>query len=175
MDRIIRGANWYCENTNQALRTETVKLPNLEREMEGLSMGGSFFALELPGQIKALDTEIEVNGSHEDLRGLFGREPGDWTKLVYYENLLNVFPEGENAGPKLKGRTVIMKGLLVKVDQPSVKNVKPDGKTKLTWGSLILYHDLVDGKTIHKFDVKNNKLVIDGKNYTAEHNRLLRI
>lgn len=175
MDSIIRGANWYCENTNQAFRTEQVQLPDLEREMDTLSISGGFFALDLPGQVKALTSEIEVNGSHDDLRSNFGREPGDWSKVVYYESLLNVFPTGDNTGPKLKGRVVIMKGLLIKVGQPAIKNIKAGGTTKYTWGTLILYHDMVDGKTIHKVDVPRNVLVINGKNYTAEHNRLLRI
>lgn len=175
MDSIIRGANLYVENTNQALRAETLQLPDLERDMDTLSIAGGFFALDLPGQIKGLTFEVELNGSHDDLRSLFGREPGDWSKFVYYENLLNVFPTGENAGPKLKGRTTIMKGLLNKVTQPQIKNVKAGGTTKYTFGSIILYHDLLNGKTIHKIDVPRNVLIINGVNYTAEHNRLLRI
>ena len=33
--------------------------------------------------------------------------------------------------------------------------------------------DIFNGKTVHKFDLQNNVLIIDGVNYTAEHNRLI--
>lgn len=175
MDSIIRGANWYCEQINNAFRTDEVKLPVLSRDMSEIMASGGFFSLDIPGHIKPLEAEMDLNGSHDDLRSRFGRDPGDWTKVVYYENLLNIFPEGENTAPKLKGRTVILKGLLNEVNQSGVKGIKASGTTKLKWGTIILYHDLIDGKTVHKFDIKNNKLVIDGVNYTAEHNRMLRI
>ncbi len=142
-------------------------------------MGGGYFGIELPGEINPLTAEMSVNGVHEDLKSRFGREPGDWTTLVYYENLLDVFPAastGEtetNAGPKLKGRVVFLKGLLTGYTQAGVKGMKSTGATRLRWSSIVLYHDLFNGRTIHKFDVQNNTLIIDGVNYTAEHNRLI--
>lgn len=175
MDSIIRGANWYCEEINQAFRTEEVKLPTLTRDMTELLFSGGIGALDVPGHIKPLEAEMDMMGSHADLRSRFGREPGDWTKVVYYENLLDLFPKSEEAGPKLKGRTTIMKGLLNEVNQSGVKGMKASGSTKLKWGTIFLYHDLYDGKTIHKFDYRTNTLIIDGVNYTAQHNRLLRI
>lgn len=176
MDNIIRGANWYCEEINNAFRTDEVKLPVLTRDMTEIVASGGWFAIDLPGHIKPLEAEMDMNGSHSNLRRRFGREPGDWTTVTYYENLIDIFPTGENAGkPKLKGRTVIMKGLLNEVSQSGVKGVKASGTTKLKWGTIYLYHDLVDGETVHKMNAKTNTLIINGVNYTAEHNRLLRI
>jgi P2 family phage contractile tail tube protein len=176
MDSIIRGANWYVDKLNQRLRLDEVRLPRLRREMTQYMMGGSYFGLELPAEISPLSAEASYNGSHADVRSLFGREPGDWTTCYYYESLLNVFPKGGDASagkPQLKGRVVILKGLLTEVEQPAVKGLKPSGQTRFTWSSIITYQDVVDGKTIHKFDVENNVLIINGANYTAEHNSLI--
>lgn len=179
MDRIIRGANWYCNEINQRLRIDETTLPALSREMMPFVMGGGYFAMELPAEIQALTAEMTVNGTHEDLKSRFGREPGDWTTVTYYEGLLNVFPAtstGEVAttgAPQLKGRTVFLKGLLNGYEQPGVKGMKASGATRLRWSSIVLYHDILDGKTVHKFDIQNNVLIIDGVNYTAEHNRII--
>ncbi len=179
MDRIIRGANWYCEEINQRQRIDETTLPQLEREMINMVMGGGYFGLEMPAEIKPLTAEMSVNGVHENLKTRFGREPGDWTTLTYYEALLNAFPAGSDGtvgsagGPKLSGRVVFLKGLLNSYNQSGVKGMKSTSPTKLRWSSIVLYHDIFDGKTIHKFDVQNNILIIDGVNYSAEHNRLI--
>lgn len=179
MDSLIRGANWYVEELNCRLRLETVKLPTLTREMTPFAMGAGYFAIELPAEIQPLTAEATLNGSHDDIRSRFGREPGDWTTCYYYESLLNVFPtdpsgdQPSTGQPRLKGRIVILKGLLNEVDQPEVRGMKPSGATRFSWSSIVLYHDVVDGRTIHKFDVANNTLIINGINYTAEHNRLV--
>lgn len=180
MDSIIRGANWYCEETNQRQRTEETRLPELSREMMPHSMGGGHFAFEIPAEIAALTAEMDVNGIHPDLKSRFGREPGDWTNLRYYESLLNVFPADSNGStqttgkPRLRGRVVFLKGLLNGYGQGGVKGVKATAVTRLRWSSIVLYHDIVDGKTVHKMDIQNNILIIDGVNYTAEHNQLIR-
>ncbi|MCB5203954.1 phage major tail tube protein [Neorhizobium sp. T786] len=179
MDRIIRGANWYCQQTNQRQRADETTLPALTREMISMVMGGGYFAMEMPAEIQPLTCEMTVNGVHEDLKARFGREPGDWTELRYYENLLNVFPADTNGevptsgAPKLTGRVVFLKGLLNGFEQGGVKGMKSSGATRLRWSSIVLYHDIFNGRTVHKFDVQNNELIIDGVNYTAEHNRII--
>ncbi len=179
MDRIIRGGNWYCGNINQRLRIDETTMPALTREMLPMVMGGGLFGFEIPAEIQPLTCEMTVNGVHEDLKSRFGREPGDWTTIAYYEALLNVFPAnstGEtqaNAAPQLKGRTVILKGLLNGYEQSGVKGQKSSGTTRLRWSSIVLYQDMIDGKVVHKFDVQNNILIVDGVNYAAEYNSLI--
>lgn len=178
MDSIIRGANWYVEEINCRLRLETLKLPQLGREMIPFALGGGHFGLELPGEINPLSGEATLNGSHADLRARFGREPGDWTTFYYYESLLNVFPTNPTGqqtsnGPRLKGRVVILKGLLNEIDPPEVRGLKANGATRIGFSSIVHYHDVVDGRTVHKFDIATNTLIIEGVNYTAEHNRLI--
>ena len=114
MDSIIRGANWYCGEINQRQRVDETTLPVLKREMIPMVMGGGWFGFELPAEIQPLTCEMSVNGVHSDLKTRFGREPGDWTTMAYYEALMNVFPAstGEittSGAPQLKGRTVILK------------------------------------------------------------------
>lgn len=178
MDSIIRGANWYCGEINQRQRVDETTLPVLKREMIPMVMGGGWFGFELPAEIQPLTCEMSVNGVHSDLKTRFGREPGDWTTMAYYEALMNVFPAstGEittSGTPQLKGRTVILKGLLNDFEQGGVKGQKSSSATKLRLSSIVLYQDMMDGKVIHKFDIQNNILIIDGINYTAEYNQLI--
>lgn len=178
MDRLIRGSNWYCNEINQRLRIDETTLPALTREMLPFVMGGGWFGLELPAEVQPLTSEMTVNGVHGDLKARFGREPGDWTTLAYYENLLNVFPasstgEVGSGTVQLKGRVVTMKGLLNEYVQGGVKGQKSTGATRLKWSSIVLYQDMMDGMIVHKFDVQNNTLIINGVNYTAEHNRII--
>lgn len=168
MDRIIRGANWWCEDINQRLRTKSAKLPDLKRTTEKFIASGGFFAMGMPGEIDELSAEFELNGAHEDIRGRFGREAGDWTTLTYYEHLANIGP----ASLANIGRVVRIKGLVNEVGQPKVEGQKAD-PTKIVFSSIVLYQDVVKGVIVHKFDYFNNKLIMNGVDYGAEHNRLI--
>lgn len=168
MDRIIRGANWWMEEINQRLRTKTAKLPDLKRTTDKFVAGGGFFTFSMPGEIDELDAEFELNGAHEDVRGRFGREAGDWTTITYYERLANIGP----AGLANIGRVVRIKGLVTEVAQSKVEGQKADA-VKVKFSSIVLYQDVVGGKIVHKFDYFNNKLIMNGIDYGAEHNRLL--
>lgn len=167
MDGIIRGGNVYVQEINQRLHLDNFKLPSLKREMIDFFMGGGFFKVSLPGEVSPLVAEMAVDGSHQSLRSRFGREPGDWTTVTYYERLLDA-TSGIN-----KGRIVMLRGLLNEIEPSGVEGLKAKDKTMIRFSSIVLYHDIVDGVTVHKFDVFNNTLVIDGTNYTAEHNRLI--
>lgn len=181
--RQLFGGNWYCDETNAWQYIDETTLPTLERDMVPLVMGGGYFELEMPAGVKALSCEQGVNGEPEDLRVHFGRDPGDWTTLRHYQRLIDIFPAdanpaGQTTTPKPAksiGRVVFLKGLLTSYQPSAAKGVKATGTTRLRWQSIVLYHDIVNGRTIHKFDVQNNTLVINGVNYTAEHNRLLAI
>lgn len=166
MDSIIHGANWYIGELNQRKRLEACALPNLRRARERLTFGGGFFTFDLPTEIEELSFEFSLYGSHSDVRARFGREAGDWTTFYYYERMRDI-AAGVN-----KGRVVMLKGLLNEVTHPRVLGKKADA-TRYAGGSVWLYHDIVDGLTVHKFDIENNVLIIDGVDYTAEANRLI--
>jgi len=168
MDRIIRGANWWIETTNQRLRTKSAKLPDLKRTTEKYVASGGFFTVALPGEIDELDSEFELNGAHEDIRSLFGREPGDWVSFIYYERLANV----TGSGLTNLGRVVRIKGLVNEVNQSKVEGLKAD-PVKVKFSTIVLYQDVVNSVVVHKFDFFNNQLVMNGVDYSAEHNRLI--
>ncbi len=168
MDRIIRGANWWIETTNQRLRTKSAKLPDLKRTSEKFTAGGGFFTIDMPGEIEGLEAEFELNGAHEDIRSLFGREPGDWVSFIYYERLANVGA----AGLTNIGRVVRIKGLVTEVGQSKVEAMKAD-PVKIKFATIILYQDVVNAVVVHKFDYFNNQLILNGVDYTADHNRLI--
>lgn len=168
MDRIIRGANWWIETTNQRLRTKSAKLPDLKRASEKFTPGGGIMTLGVPGEIEELEAEFELNGAHEDIRSLFGHEPGDWVSFIYYERLADVGP----AGLKNIGRVVRIKGLVTEVAQSKVEGMKAD-PVKIKFSTVVLYQDIVAAQTVHKIDFFNNQLVINGVDYMAEHNRLI--
>ncbi|WP_020185960.1 phage major tail tube protein [Methylopila sp. 73B] len=166
MDSLIQGANWFVDTLNQRLRIAKLQLPTLSKEMTTLKPGGGFYQLDVPDEVKALESPFSLNGSHGDVRSLFGREAGDWTNFFYYERLRDI-QAGSNVG-----RVVRLKGLLTEVEQAEVAGKKAE-ETNYKVGTIVLYHDIVDGQTIHKFDFFNNQLVINGVDYTAEHNRLI--
>ncbi|QFS97552.1 Phage tail tube protein FII [Labrenzia sp. THAF191b] len=166
MDRVIYGANWYVDTLNQRLRLDTVQLPNLSRVNDTVSLAGGWMAFENPGEIEPLTAPFSLIGSHDDIRSLFGREAGDWTSFYYYERLRDL-----QTGTNL-GRVVMLKGLISAVSQPRVAG-KRGGQTEYQVGSIVSYKDIVDGKMIHLFDFFANKMVINGVDYSAEHNAII--
>ncbi|MGS4886078.1 phage major tail tube protein [Roseibium sp. MB-4] len=165
MDSLIYGANWYVDTLNQRLRLSSVQLPNLSRVQDTISTGGGWMNFDLPGEIEPLRAPFSLHGAHEDVRGLFGAEAGDWTTFYYYERLRDI-RQGIN-----KGRIVILKGLVSEVSPPRVSG-KRGGETGYQVGSIVTYEDIMDGKRIHMFDFFANKIVRNGVDYSAEHNRL---
>lgn len=166
MDSIIMGANWFVAELNQRLRIDTLQLPALKKKMEEMTPGGGFMSLDVPGEVEPLEAPFALNGSHADIRSLFGREPGDWTNFFYYERLRD-FRAGRNLG-----RVTHLRGLVNEVEQPEVKGKKGES-AKYKVGTIVLYRDIVDGRLVHLFDYFNNRLVINGQDYTAEANRLI--
>lgn len=165
-DSVIMGANWYVDTLNCAKRLESAQLPRLSRARDSFVAGGGWQSLSIPQHIEDLEASITLKGAHEDIRGLFGREPGDWTTFYYYERLRDIMA-GVN-----RGRVVILKGLLQEVQQPRVTGKRAD-MTTYTIGSIVLYKDITDGKTVHKMDYDNNQLILNGTNYSEEANRLI--
>lgn len=166
MDSVIYGANWYVDTLNQRLRLDTAQMPALSRVSETIQLAGGWMAFEHPGEIEPLAAPFTLKGGHDDIRSLFGREPGDWTTFYYYERLRDI-----QAGTN-KGRVVILKGLVSSVSQPRVGG-KGGGMTDYQVGSIVSYEDIVDGKRIHHFDFFANRLVINGTDYAAEHNAII--
>ena len=166
MDRVIYGANWYVDTLNQRLRLDSVQLPNLSRVQDTITLAGSWMSFENPGEIEPLTAPFSLHGSHDDIRSLFGKEAGDWTTFYYYERLRDL-QAGKNVG-----RVVILKGLISAVSQPRVAG-KRGGQTEYQVGSIVSYEDIVDGKRIHLFDFFANKMVINGADYSAEHNAII--
>ncbi|WP_319775485.1 phage major tail tube protein [Breoghania sp.] len=166
MDGIIYGANWYVDTLNQRLRLSSIKMPDLARTNDTITLGGGWFAFQHPGEIEPLRAPFSLHGSHDDIRSLFGREAGDWTTFYYYERLRDI-QNGVN-----KGRVVVLKGLVGTVNQARV-SAKRGGETEYEVSSIVSYKDIVDGKRIHEFDFFSNTLIINGNDYTAEHNRIL--
>lgn len=166
MENLIMGGNMWVDTLNLRLGLESAKLPTLSKESEDFSPGGSFFQLAMPGEIKGLEAEISLRGSPPAMRSLFGREPGDWTTFFWYERIRNAV-RGENVG-----RVVRLKGLVSEVEQGEVKGKKGE-VDKYKIATIVRYDDRVDGKVVHLFDFFKNRLVINGVDYTAEHNRLI--
>lgn len=166
MDSMIYGANWYVDTLNQRLRLSKVKMPDLDRAKDAITLGGGWFKFDHPGEIEPMNAPFSLHGAHDDVRSLFGREAGDWTNFYYYERLRDI-QNGVN-----KGRVVILKGLVGKVTQAEVSG-KRGGETGYEVSSICGYKDIMDGRMIHRFDFFSNSLIINGVDYTAEHNRII--
>lgn len=165
-DRVIRAANWYVDTINCAKRIDSLTLPRLNKSVDRFMASGSWMALAIPDAIEELTATAVMKGAHEDIRGLFGREPGDWTTFYYYERLRDIM-----ASTNI-GRLVTLKGLLQEVQQPRVTGMRADNTT-YTIGSIVTYTDVVNGVTVHKIDFDTNTLIMNGVDYSTANNQLI--
>jgi hypothetical protein len=167
MDRTIYGGNVYLNTRNLRLPLAKAKPPNLRRATETLKT--SFFSLAVPYEIEELEFSFSLNGGHEYVRAEFGKEPGDWSTLYYYERIRDIRKEAEKRNI---GRVLMCTGLISEVEQPEIEGKKA-GPTQYKLGSIIDYRDIFDGRVIHQMTIETNTLVIDGVNYSEEHNQIV--
>lgn len=164
---VIYGGNVWLKDQNLALSVARFKLPDLRRAMIDISASGSYFGLQVPGEIEALVAEFDLNGPDKRVRIKFGRDPGDWTELYYYERIKELV-----AGRDI-GRVVYLKGLITEITQQGVEKTKASGPMGIRMATIVHYHDRQDGETIHKFDYFNNTVIADGVDLTENHNSLV--
>ncbi|TPQ48695.1 hypothetical protein C2U72_22385 [Prosthecomicrobium hirschii] len=164
---VIYGGNVWLKTDNLALSLAKAKMPDLKRAMSDINASGSYFGLQIPAEIEALTAEFEVNGPDKRVRIRFGRDPGDWTELYYYERIREVV-----AGVDI-GRTVYLKGLINEIDAQETEKTKAAGTMKFRMSTIVHYHDRQDGRTTHKFDYFTNTVVVDGVDLTSSHNQIL--
>ncbi|SCM75451.1 conserved hypothetical protein [uncultured Pleomorphomonas sp.] len=164
---VVFGGNLWLKDVNLALSVSRGKLPDLRRAMTDIGSSGSYFGMQIPGEIEALTAEFDLNGPDKRIRARFGREPGDWTELYWYERIRDIV-----AGKDV-GRMVYLKGLVNELTTASTSKGRADGPFGFKFTTIVHYLDREDGQTIHKFDYFNNTLVCDGEDLTATHNSLI--
>lgn len=145
MDNIVRGGNWYWEQLNAWRVLEEVELPELQHATDKFTPSGHHMGVEWPEEMEALKAMVKHKSNDPQVRGLFGRQPGNYVSTTYYENLTS-YRNGES-----RGRIVILKGLVNSVKQSAVKGLKISG-VDYGFTTLVYYHDLYDGRSIHRFD-----------------------
>ena len=146
MDNMVRAGNWFFDTFNAWRVLDTVKLPDIERAMEAFVPGGHMFGAEFPEHFNPLKADIELKNDSPEIRGLCGKEPGDYTTATYYEHLIS-YRTGET-----KGRIISMKGLVTSVKAAQRKGMKPAG-TGYMFSTIVSYVDSFDGRITHKFDL----------------------
>ena len=116
-------------------------------------------AVEWPEELEAMTATIKLKTNDPVVRGLCGRQPGNYIGATYYENLAS-FRDGST-----KGRVLQLKGLISEVTQDPVKSLKAAMVT-YTFSTIILYRDLVDGRVIHQFNALTGPqdVLVDGSN-----------
>jgi phage tail tube protein FII len=145
MDNVIRGANWWFDTINCWITLDEVEMPTLKRATEKFAPSGSALAVEFPEEFDALTAKIKLRNNDPRIRALCGREPGNWTTAYYYENLVS-YRNGDAVG-----RVVVLKGLVVSVQDERKQRLKAT-TVEYDFGSIVYYHDMYAGKSIHKFD-----------------------
>lgn len=145
MDNIVRGCNWYFDALNAWRVLDEVTLPELTFNTEDFTPGGHNMSVAWPEEMQALKATIKLKSDDPRVRGLCGKQPGDYITATYYENLRS-FRTGEN-----KGRVITMKGLLNSVKAEVRKGVK-SSMTEYEFSSIIRYEDIINGAVIHRFD-----------------------
>ncbi|MBX3545604.1 phage major tail tube protein [Chelatococcus sp.] len=145
MDNVVRGANWFFDVLNTWRVLDEVQLPEINFNTEAFSPSGHMMEVTWPEDLAGLEGTIKLKTDDPQVRGLCGRQPGNYITSTYYENLVS-FRNGET-----KGRVIILKGLVNTVRADARKGLKASG-TEYVFNSIVLYHDLYDGRSIHKFD-----------------------
>ena len=145
MDHVIRGGNWYFDQLNLWRVLDEVTVPKLSFGGESFAPGGHMMSVKFPETLEDLEATIKTRTVDPAIRGLCGRQPGDWVSATYYENLVS-YRTGV-----AKGRVVMLKGLITEVTQDAVKGLKSAG-AEYTYSSIVFYRDIVDGRDVHKFD-----------------------
>lgn len=164
---ITYGGNIWLKDQNLALSAARCKLPDLRRAMTDINASGSYFGLQVPGEIEALTAEFDINGPDKRVRIKFGREPGDWTELYWYERVKELV-----AGADI-GRVVYLKGLITDITAQETEKNKATGPMKIKMTTIVHYHDRQDGATVHKFDYFNNTVIADGEDLSSTHNQMI--
>ncbi len=145
MDSVVRGGNWYFDDLNAWRILDEVNLPEIKFKTEDFSPGGHVMGVDFPEGLETLKATIKVKTDDPRLRGLCGRQPGNYITCTWYENLVS-YRTGQNVG-----RVITLKGL--------INSVKPDGRKQLNaamteyeFSTIVLYDDIVDQRNIHRFD-----------------------
>lgn len=159
MDYVVRGGNWYFAELNLWRVLDEVDLPELKRAMDKYTPAGSHMGVEWPEEMEALSATIKQKVNDPRIRSLYGREPGDYVTATYYENLVS-YRDGSK-----RGRRIILRGLLNGQKQDAVKGLKT-ASVASTFSTLVYYHDIYDGRTIHRFDFFGGpgQTLVDGAN-----------
>lgn len=170
MDNIVRGGNWYFDALNTWRVLDEVELPGLAHAMDSFTPGGHHMGVEWPEEMEPLSATIKLKSSDAQIRSLFGREPGNYITATYYERLLS-YRTGEQ-----KGRMITLKGLLTEHKQDTVKGLKAAG-VSVKFSTLVYYHDVYDGRSIHRFDFFGGpgQTIVDGATPFAQMASLLAI
>lgn len=170
MDNVIRGANWWFDAINTWIALDEVGLPELQRVKEKFVPAGSNWAVEFPEEFDAMTAQIKMRNNDPRIRALCGREPGNYVTAYYYEHLKS-YRDGVS-----KGRTVVLKGLVNAVKDERKQKMKATG-IEYEFSTIVTYHDMFDGRTIHKFDffAGPGATVIDGQQPFADMARILAI
>ncbi|MBY6243733.1 phage major tail tube protein [Methylosinus sp. Sm6] len=145
MDNVVRGCNWWFDLLNTWRVLDEVTLPEMTFATDDFGSGGHVMDVAWPEQLQALKATIKLRTDDPRIRGLCGRQPGDYVQATYYENLRS-FRTGES-----KGRIITLKGLLNSVKAEARKGVKASG-TEYEFSTLVYYEDIVDGSVVHRFD-----------------------
>ncbi len=145
MDNIVRGCNWYFDQFNTWRVLDEVTLPEITFSTEDFTPGGHMMAVAWPEEMQPLKATIKLKNDSPFIRGLCGRQPGNYVKATYYENQRS-YRNGNN-----KGRIITLKGLMNSVKADVRKGVK-SSMTEYEFSSIVYYEDIVDAVVVHRFD-----------------------
>lgn len=144
MDNVIRGGNWYFDTLNLWRVIEEATLPEFKFAEDAFTPAGHHMQVGWQEEMEKLQAMVKTKTADPQLQAMVGRRPGDYITATWYENLLS-YRTGEE-----RGRVIVMKGLLSSKSD-AVKGHKAAGR-EYQFGNIVYYSDVVDAKTIHRFD-----------------------
>lgn len=145
MDNVIRGCNWWFDSLNTWKTLDEVRLSDFARATESFGSAAGNWEVAWPEGWQAMTATIKLRNNDPDIRGLCGKEPGDYTTAYYYEYLKS-YRSGEE-----KGRVIVLKGLINSIKDDPKARMKASG-IEYDFSTVVLYHDMFDGRSIHKLD-----------------------
>lgn len=170
MDNVIRGANWYFDVINTWRVLDEVRLPEFSRALEAFGSAAGNWDVEWPENFEAMTATIKLKNNDPAIRSLAGREPGDYITAYYYEHLKD-FQSGA-----ARGRIIVLKGLINKIADDPKQQMKATG-IEYTFSTIVFYHDMFDGRSIHKLDwfAGPGATIVDGNQPFADMARLIAV
>lgn len=165
---VQQGFNLYADDVNKWLGLDKLKRPALEDVLVDFRPGGARVDTEVAMGIKKLAMPFTCKNVDTHLLGLFGLGAGVRKRFTAYGHVVDELTE------ETRQEIITVRGRLVKAEQA---DLKPNEMAEFDYavGAIIYYHYVSGGRTVHRWNMATNELVINGVDQLAAQSANLAI